>query len=384
RPVSKLEARMDPAFKAGFSLDMIPAFGHMYTLANTQPVNSGEYQLQITGRSVDGGISAMMRVLLSVRLPVESAVILPVAPYIPEGFVGSFPLTIQMLDSLERPNQRPVAFSAVCGGMKYEGTTGPDGRTGIVIPLDGTERNSIVVDVSAEGKSVGTMPLAVKAAGETFILGRVGSGRTGSGIDRLTVVAENRQSAMTNPDGYFFLSLPLRAMNMKLSINPITGYLPAEFRIKTDGMTAQQPQIVLAPRSPALLGRHIAIIAERGQDEWARPIVRSLMQAGAFVRRLPVGSGAHPEYDAVATANFEGGFDLLVALKPASGKVFELRHYHSSTSGKRLANAVVSNFCGSRKKCGIQANAGSDYELGHTAAAALVICTPQSYEKDLP
>jgi len=180
RPVAKLETRMEPAFRAGFSLDMIPAFGHLYTLSNTQPVNSGEYQLQITGRSVDGGISTMMRVPLSVRLPVESAVILPVAPYIPEGFVGSFPLTIQMLDSLERPNQRPVSFSVVCSGMRYASTTRADGRAGIVVPLNGSERSSIVVEVSAEGRKVGTMPLAVKPADETFILGRVGSSHTGS------------------------------------------------------------------------------------------------------------------------------------------------------------------------------------------------------------
>ncbi|HEY9069877.1 MAG TPA: N-acetylmuramoyl-L-alanine amidase, partial [Candidatus Ozemobacteraceae bacterium] len=384
RPVGKLEARMEPAFRAGFSLDMIPAFGHVYTLSNSQPINSGDYILFLSATSVDGGRSPQLRVPLSVRLPAESAVILPVAPYIPEGFAGSFPVTIQILDPLERPNQRPVEFRATCLGKVHETVTGPDGRAGIAVPLNGTERGEITIEIEAEGRRVGVMPIAVKPAGENLIIGRIGSALTGKGIDRVTVVSETGESAMTNPDGYFALSAPQRPMNLKLSITPVTGYLPTETRLKLDGFTLQQPQIVLAPRAPGLLGRRIGIIAGRDQDSWVRPLVKSLMQGGARVRRLPMGTGEHPEYEAVTEANLEGGYDLLIAMKPGTGKAITLRHYHRSQAGKRLADSILSHMAAQKRKHLINATPGSDYELGHTAAAALVVQTPGMYPDTLP
>ncbi|HOY68346.1 MAG TPA: N-acetylmuramoyl-L-alanine amidase [Candidatus Ozemobacteraceae bacterium] len=384
RPLAKLETRMEPAFRAGFSLDLIPAFGHVYTLSNSQPINSGDYTLLISGKSIDGGQSTQLRIPLSVRLPVDSAVILPVAPYIPEGFAGSFPVTIQMLDPLERPNQRPIEFRATCLGKVHDAVTGPDGRAGIAIPLTGTERAEITIEIEAEGRRVGVMPIALKPADENIVIGRVGSALTGKGLDRVTVVAETGETAMTNPDGYFFVSAPQRPMNLKLGIAPVTGYLPTETRLKLDGYTAQQPQIVLAPRAPGLLGRRIGIIAERDQDTWVRPLVKSLMQGGARVRRLPLGSGLHPEYDAVAAANLEGGYDLLVAMKSGTGKSIALRHYHRSQTGKRLASSIIAHLGAQKRNNLITAAAGSDYELGHTAAAALVVETPSKYSDTLP
>lgn len=384
RPIGKLEARMEPAFKAGFALDMIPAFGHVYTLSNSQPIDSGEYELLLTGKSVDAGTSPLVRVPLSVRLPVESAVLLPVAPYIPEGFAGSFPVTIHMLDSLERPNQRPIDFSVTFMGKAIEGTTGPDGRAGIVIPLNGSERSGFTIELHAEGQLVGAMPIALRHADEQFIIGRVVSAQTGSGLDRMTVTSESGQSALTNPDGYFFLSMPKRALNITMNITPTTGYLPMVLRHKTDGIHVQQPRIELTPRSPALLGRRVGIIADRDQDVWVRPFVKSLMQGGARVRRLPMGEGVHPEHAAIAEANLEGGYDLLVALKPGPGNTVELRHYHRSPVGKRFAQAVVARAAAAQRKIRVTASAGSDYELGHSAAATLVVQTPARHAESLP
>ncbi|HQG29367.1 MAG TPA: N-acetylmuramoyl-L-alanine amidase, partial [Candidatus Ozemobacteraceae bacterium] len=370
RPIAKLETRMEPAFKAGFTLDMIPAFGHVYTLSNTQPIESGEYTLLLSGTCVDRGRSPLVRIPLSVQLPVESAVILPVVPYIPEGLAGSFPVTIQMLDSLERPNQRRIEFSLTWMGRRIDGTTGPDGRAGVVIPLSGAERAGFSLELHADGRKVAVMPIALKAADEQFVIGRVVSAATGAGIDRMTVSADNRQTALTNPDGYFALSMPMRAFNITMNINPTTGYLPGTFRHKTDGKNVQTPLITLTPRAPVLLGRRIGIIAQREQDPWVRPLVKALMQGGARVRRLPTGSGMHPEHDAITTANLEGGYDLLVAMKPGAGTTVELRHYHRSKVGKALALAVV-NAMG--RQGGVKACAGSDYELGHTGTPALVV-----------
>lgn len=381
RPIAKLEARMEPTFKAGFTLDMIPAFGHVYTLSNSQPIESGEYTLMLSGTCVDRGRSPLVRVPLKVQLPVESAVILPVAPYIPEGFAGSFPVTIQMLDPIERPNQRRIEFSLTWMGKRIDGITGPDGRAGVVIPLSGAERAGFALELHAEGRQVAVMPIALKSADEQFVIGRVVSAATGAGIDRMAVSADNRQTALTNPDGYFFLSMPMRALNIIMNITPTTGYLPATLRHKTDGKNAQTPLITLTPRAPMLLGRRIGIIAQRDQDAWVRPLVKTLMQGGARVRRLPTGSGPHPEHDAIATANLEGGYDLLVAMKPGAGKTVELRHYHRSQVGKTLAQAVVKKM---GRQDGVKAGAGSDYELGHTGAPALVVQTPVQAVETLP
>lgn len=384
RPVAKIEARMEPGFRAGFSLDMIPAFGHVYALSNSQPVNSGEYDLLLTAKSTDSATSPLVQVPLSVRLPVESAVILPVAPYIPEGFAGSFPVTIQMLDSLERPNQRPIEFSVTCGGTTIEGTTGPDGRAGILLPLSGSEHGDITIELRAEGRLVAAMPIALRQADEQFIIGRVVSAQTGSGIDRMAVTADNLQTSVTNPDGYFFLSMPMMPLNITMNITPTTGYLPATLIHKTDGTHVQQPRIELTPRSPALLGRRVGIVADRAQDAWVRPLVKSLMQGGARVRRLPMGSGVHPEHEAIATANREGGYELLVAMKSGPGNTVEVRHYHTSKAGKRLAQALVATAAAAKPRIFVTASAGSDYELGHSAAAALVVQTPTRHAQSLP
>lgn len=381
RPVAKLEARMEPAFKAGFTLDMIPAFGHVYTLSNAQPIESGEYTLLLTGKSVDGGTSPLVRTPLSVQLPVESAVILPVAPYIPEGFAGSFPVTVQMLDPLERPNQRRIEFSLTWMGKRIDGTTGSDGRAGVVITLSGAEHEGFTLTLHAEGRQVAAMPIALKKADEQFVIGRVVSATSDEGIDRMAVSADNRQTALTNPDGFFFLSMPLRAFNINMNITPTTGYLPTSLRHKADGKSVQQPLIRLEPRSPALLARHIGIIAPRDQDVWVRPLVKALMQGGARVRRLPMGGGSNPEREAITAANLEGGYDLLVAVKPGSGKTVELRHYHRSQAGKAIAQTVVKKM---GRQSGVKASAGSDYELGHTGAPALVVQTPAQYADTLP
>jgi len=111
RAVDKVTARIIPERASGFGFDSLPSVGNTYRLYNTEPLASGNYEIQLTFSSKDGSTSARTMLRLKVALPFANSSIVPVAPFIPEGYKGRFPVRITLRDDMNRLNSRSVPVS---------------------------------------------------------------------------------------------------------------------------------------------------------------------------------------------------------------------------------------------------------------------------------
>ena len=90
KEIAKVKVRSKPEGMEAFIFSKIPSTGFTYSLYNQIPLTSGDYELELTFVAKDGSIAPRISVPISVNLPVAQSVIRPVAPYIPEGFMGRF------------------------------------------------------------------------------------------------------------------------------------------------------------------------------------------------------------------------------------------------------------------------------------------------------
>ena len=112
-------------------------------------------------------------------------------------------------------------------------------------------------------------------------------------------------------------------------------------------------------------------------NDMVRSLTKPLVYAGAKVTRLNLPQDMErPEYQAVMEANLIKDLNIVISLKSENIKNIEIRHYHSSKNGKKLADAVKNTFMDNYPNIKVKSCAGSDYELGHTGATAVVISIP--------
>ena len=129
--------------------------------------------------------------------------------------------------------------------------------------------------------------------------------------------------------------------------------------------------------SPALLNKKIAIMAPNTLDNMASNLIKPLAYAGAKVTRLNMPENMdRPDFQAVLEANLIKNLYLLISMKVENIKDIQIRHYHSSKNGKKLADAVKNTFMQNYPNISVKSCAGSDYELGHTGATTIVIAIP--------
>lgn len=375
--INSINARVNGAATTNIGIRTLTAYPITYTLYNTEPLKSGNYELIFSAVSSDGTPSPRKTVQLNVELPIAKAEMLGIAPYIPENFKGRFPLIVKLYDSEGNLNTRKAAITIkYSNGRTIDVKTSESGISTCYIDLDGTEKGNLELELFADGNNYSKLSLPIVAPAKRFVLGKL-IGLNNQPLINAQIKHNGETLTNTTSDGIFYFSYPLENNEFNIEIQPGYGYKSIETTLDTDGEPVILPQIKLEAIAPALLNKKIAVMAAPALNETARNIIKPLIQSGAKVTRLRLPSEmSHPEYQAVLEANLIKDLNIIISLKCEKVKEIQVRHYHSSKNGKALANAIVNTFKENYPNISIKSCAGSDYELGHTGATTVVLAIP--------
>jgi N-acetylmuramoyl-L-alanine amidase len=381
-PLAHLQLNVQGPGSATFKLDRLPGLGNLYSLTSQASLPTGDYLLTMSFFGRSGAVSARQILPLQVRLPFQKCLIRTAAPFIPRGFKGGFPVEIALMDFAGRPNPGIVPVIAKWEGKDKAVVTNADGHACVVLDLNGNERGNLQVVLTADEQEIGRLFIPVRENDGTFILGRVSCGFRGTGLENVKIHHGLADSTITGPGGYFFCRLPSGLRNLKIELVPPLGYQPTTKFIQGFDQRLLFPEFVLQPLAPKILGKHYGLIIHRDDEEHLRRLVRQVMQRGGKITRMQLPPEAmKPETVAVAQANTLADLEFLITTKSQSGKELVLRHYHRGGRGLILAQGVQ----GELKKRGIKAvvQPGSDYEISHSNAAAMVMDIPGTTEAAL-
>ncbi|MGM0599845.1 MAG: N-acetylmuramoyl-L-alanine amidase family protein [Candidatus Rifleibacteriota bacterium] len=376
KPIAKLKARMANS-NTSFGFDLLPTVSNTYRLYNTESLQSGTYNLKLTFQANDGTVSPKINLPIKIELPLAGGAIKPVAPFIPEGFKGKFPVQIDLHDSEGSLNTRSTSI-AVCYGDQGETilNTNEDGQSLALLDLTGKERGSLEIRLVHDSQIIENKWIKVKEPVNRFVIGKV-TDRSGKGLKGVEL-DYGLKKIKTAVGGYFYLEYPMVYENLHLKIIPPAGYKKTTSWIKTKGEPVSFKNIRLTPVSQRLLGKKIGILAPRSFGNLLKEFESALTEAGAKVARLSMPETMrHPEYQAVLEANLADDFDLILSFKRENCGTINARHYHRGGKGKFIADSLAFSLKNSEHPVKLKVMAGSDYEISHTGATAVVIAFPQ-------
>jgi N-acetylmuramoyl-L-alanine amidase len=385
KEISRVHARLSNDKNAGFGFDSLPSVGYTYRLYNTAPLASGNYELQLTFSGPDGSYSSRTILKLQVSLPFANSSMEPVAPFIPTGFKGKFPVKVTLKDDQGRLNTRSVPVALFYGNDSAStGITSEKGETTLYLDLDGRENADLSARLVIDKEIVAQTTIPVKTPQRRYFLGRIVT-PSGTGVQGVKINYGLKNTVISGPDGYFYCDTPMIYGNLKLDLVPPLGYEKTSCWLRTSGEPVSLPIITLKPVSETLLGKKLAIMAPMSFDNLIRRLVKPLMTAGAEVIRLNLPeSQARPEYQAVLEANLRNDLDILLSFKREVSGSIMLRHYHRGGRGKKLADAVKFSLASDNPPLDVKVAAGSDYEIGHTGLTAVVFAFPEQMPPDYP
>ncbi len=385
KDIGKLEVRMTGPGNSSFGFERLPAIGNMYSLFNLQPLPTGDYELTFICRGTDGSLSQRETLPLQVRLPVVETVLLPVAPFIPEGYTGDFPIRVLLKDSYGKVNRQSIPFSVEFGSDTLIATTRADGQGFFQIPLTGAERDQVKLKAVFETGQEQTLEIPVRRTDKAFVLGRVVSLPEKEGLEQVRIAYGRDRVTTTAPGGYFFCEYSKLFRNLRLQLQPPLGYATATVNIRVEGDNVVKPEISVSPVAPKVMGRHLAIIAGREYDDFLRPLVRGFMRGGGKVTRLT--PNLNDEYShamPTAQANQIKDLDLLISFRKGTPGRIAVRHYYRSDKGKAFGSRLKRQWMqltkGAKKAPALIVEGGGEYELSHSGAPAVVFALPTTEE----
>ncbi len=375
KPIKSINAFVDNT-KGNIGVKNVMAYPMTYSLYNTTPLRSGNYEISLFAEGYNVVPAAKKVINLIVALPIKKVEMKPIAPYIPIGFKGKFPISIKVYDENDNLNTRSAIAKLEYNGKVSEFLTDSCGETTTFIELDGTETTEINIKLTTEKDNETSLKIPIAMPIQRFVLGKL-RGYNNLPICNATIKHNNKAIAKTNSDGFFFFTYPLTTNVFEIEIQPESGYNILTQNFETNGEPVILPQIDMAPISPYLYKKKLAVMAKQNLNDMVRNLIKPLNYAGAEVTRLNMPESLEkPEYQAVLEANLIKGLDIIISLKTENIKDIQIRHYHSSKNGKKLAEAVKNTFKENYPDISVKSCPGSDYELGHTGAVTVVIAIP--------
>ena len=376
KAIKNVNARIDNSNFGNIETKNIMAYPMTYSLYNTVPLRSGKYELSMLAESYEGIPSAQKKLNLVVNLPVNKIAIKPVAQYIPMGFKGRFPIDIILLDERNNLNSRSINAKIEVDGKTNDLVTDESGITTTFLTLNGNETKEVKVSVTSDNDVKANISIPVAMPIQRFVLGKL-TGFNEMPLANAAIKHNGQLISKTNQKGLFYFDYPLTAKEFEIEVQPAPGHNSFTQTLTTDGEPVVLPMLEAQAVSPALLNKKIAIMAPNTLDNMASNLIKPLAYAGAKVTRLNMPENTdRPDFQAVLEANLIKNLYLLISMKVENIKDIQIRHYHSSKNGKKLADAVKNTFMQNYPNISVKSCAGSDYELGHTGATTIVIAIP--------
>ena len=376
KTIKSVNARINNAKLDNVGLKNIMAFPLTYSIYNTKPLKSGEYELSVLAKGYEGLASPRKNVKLYVVLPVSKIELSSVVPQIPIGYKGQFPLDIKIYDSQNNINTRSVKAKIEYGNKTTVVETNPSGITTALLELDGKDVGEIKIKVTIEDEANSEIAIPVVMPLQHCVIGQL-TGVNNEPLAKAKISYDGKTITQTNDNGYFYFEYELSVDKLDVEVEPCYGHKNLTYTIKNHDSMVVYPLLNTEASYPALYNKKIAIMAKDSLDNMVRSLAKPLVYAGAKLVRLnmPV-KMTHPEYEAVLEANLIKDLNMVISLKSENIPSIQIRHYHNSKNGKKLAEAVRKTFKDNYPKIPIKTCAGSDYELGHTGATAIVIALP--------
>jgi N-acetylmuramoyl-L-alanine amidase len=376
KAVKSVNATIDNYKESNLGIKNIMAYPMTYSLYNTKPLNSGRYTLSVVADGFEGLPSKRKNLNLVVALPINKIRVGSVAPYIPMGYKGKFPLDIKLYDDMDRINTRGAIACIEYGNKKSEILTNPSGITTTMLELDGTEVGDLEVKVTVEDSITKDFKIPVVMPIQHCVFGEL-TGINDVPLSKAKISYDGKTITKTNENGYFYFEYKLSVDNLNVEVEPRNGHKNIEYTIKNNDSHIVNTKLQSEPISVALFDKKIGIMAPSNLDDMVRSLSTPLEYCGANIIRLDMPENvAKPEYQAVLEANKIKDLNIIISLKTENIKDIQIRHYHSSKNGKKLADAVKNTFKEKYKNISVKSCAGSDYELGHSGATAIVIALP--------
>ena len=382
KAIKTVNASIDNSSIANVDIKNIMAYPMTYSLYNTTPLRSGKYELTMLAESFEGIPSTKKKINLEVNLPVNKIAFKPIAQYIPLGFKGRFPIDIAIFDAQNNLNTREIKARLDINNKSTEIITDKSGITTAFIELNGDEIKEVKVGITADNGVNSQINIPIAMPVQRFVLGKL-TGFNEMPLSNAVIRHNNQIIARTNQKGLFYFDYPLSTKEFEIEVQPDLGHNPFTKTLITDGEPVILPLLEATAVSPALLDKKIAIMAPSALDNMASNLVKPLTYSGAKVHRLNMPENQEkPEYQAALEANMIKDLYLIISLKVEKIKDIQIRHYHSSKNGKKLADAVKNTFVQNYPNVSVKSTPGSDYELGHTAATTIVIAIPEKPDEN--
>lgn len=387
-----------------FGFERMLGWCNSYKLYNVTPLHSGDFVLNLMFRAKDNSVSPQKKIRFNVKLPVSNVMALPIAPYIPKGFKGKFPVFITLSDALGRPNTRKakvkitsyvpalhkinklaamlveLASLNLSGFAFYEQVaetfTSDKGDAILHIDLSGDENGFILIYAESEGTVSDPIQIPIQEVESHYVLGRLLN--KSESVSNAKILFDDK-STVSARNGYFFFETPHK--NLTLDIVPTLGFSPLKYNIASMSEPVNMPLIEIEKVSENLYGKTIGIISPNGFDLQVRKLTSLLLRAGCNVIRFKSDEKLrNPEYQNVLDANLQENLLCLLSFKNSDSNIMKIRHYHRKGTGSRIATKLCEAIGLNDKNIEVAVMPGSDYEINHSQATALVLALPQKIE----
>ncbi|MBP5470294.1 MAG: N-acetylmuramoyl-L-alanine amidase, partial [Candidatus Riflebacteria bacterium] len=272
KAVKTVNARVDNVKLGNLGVKSIMAYPMTYSLYNTLPLKSGEYELSISAESVDGLPAPSKKVNLVVALPINKVEMVPVAPYIPMGFKGRFPIDIKIYDEQNHINTRSAIAKLSYGSKTSEILTDASGISTAFIELEGTETKEVKVKLSVEDSKEIEVNLPIVMPIQRFVLGKL-TGFNNIPLSGAKIKHNDKTIARTNENGLFYFAYPLTTNEFTIDVQPRFGHNNLVHTIKTYGEPVILPLLNAEPIAPALYNKKLAVMAPEHLNDMSRNLI---------------------------------------------------------------------------------------------------------------
>ena len=342
---------------------------------------NGIHRYCVTVRNTRGNISPEHCSSFRVALPAQQITVTPRFSIIPPHTESATPITIQVVDIL----QRPVADGTVVNLSTSGGKIEPN----CVITLGGSAYAVLHADLKATATAItahcgtitGSAHVEFRTPAQPLFLLRI-LDQEGRPLQGVELLRDGTLIGVSDGFGYVHEIMP-EACTTIYRVQK-KGYLPQDISASLSGGILTSHTVQLMPCEGGVFFNRVIMLdindSHPGVKKIADELAARIDQAGGTAVYSWTGTTEPPDSQRALRASFLHA-NIFIRFE-ASKKPF-VRYYYKSRSGQRVATRIADqlneNLPSQKKKWRVEE--GSDYVLAHTEMTAIIIGLPSGDEQ---
>lgn len=351
----------------------------------TEPLPNGSHVVSLSFRNANGNSSTKAEALITVNMPASRGdLVNPLGAPPPSG---RMPLIARFDDANGNPvaDGTPVTWKSTLGQFFRPSSVTKDGKSvNYLESLDATKAKTVSVSASTGNA---TASLSFETASKPALMGYVSSkdGKVIPGAQVVAIGTEQRFTALSNEDGYFWFSdVPKRLIELRVERS---GYKGLSYGLRQKAFVDLQ----MEPINSGAFHDQIIVINPAGGGDERGPVSDRAYQASQLnwqiadtLREYLEAAGAKvvltrdrddmvSDVRRVRLSNEVGAtLFLTVALNAEGEDDFRIEHYPSSTKGKQLSETIRQTLSRALGESG-KTKPYSSYVLIHPACPSITV-----------